>query len=131
VWLDRDDARRQQLERDALAKLRVARADLEVSYPTDAAESASEADRTGPYGVIRIRVGDAERETWSTSRRELVTLIFEAAGRSLPDWSQPDYLGYPLVVEGSRRRALASLAYLGLPLGLVIAGWFATRRSRT
>jgi hypothetical protein len=33
VWLDRDDARRRQLESDALAKLRLARPDLQVRNP--------------------------------------------------------------------------------------------------
>jgi hypothetical protein len=56
-----------------------------------------------------------------------VTLLFEAAGQPLPDWSQPDYPGYPLVVAGPRRTALVVLAYVGLPLMLLGAGWLVTR----
>jgi hypothetical protein len=123
VYLDRDDARRQQLEADTLAKLRLARPDLEVMTPTDDQPDAAGPDRGEGYGRIVVHSGGRSRETYSTSRREIVTLLFEAAGRPLPDWSQREYPGYPLVVAGHRRTALAALAYLGIPFGLLGAGW--------
>jgi hypothetical protein len=127
VYLDRDDARRRQFEADTLAKLRIARPDLDVETPTDARSDAAEAERDEGYGRIVVHAGGATRETYSTSRREVVTLLFEAAGRTLPDWSQPEYPGYPLVVAGSRRTALVVLAYVGLPLVLLGTGWLVTR----
>jgi hypothetical protein len=127
VYLDRDDARRRQLELDTLAKLRIARPDLDVETPTDARSDPVEAERDEGYGRIVVHAGGGTRETYSTSRREIVTLLFEAAGRSLPDWPQPDYPGYPLVVAGPRRTALVVLAYVGLPLALLGAGWLVTR----
>ena len=127
VWLDRDDARRQQLESDTLAKLRLARSDLEVTTPTDGRPEPEEAARDDDYGRIVVHVGSAERETRSTSRREIVTLLFEAAGRPPPDWSQPDYPGHPIVIDGTRRTVLVMLAYLGIPLALLGVGWRATR----
>jgi hypothetical protein len=127
VWLDRDDARRRQVESDTLAKLRLARSDLEVTTPTDGRPEPDEAVRDEAYGRIVVHVGGVTRETHSTSRREIVTLLFEAAGRPVPDWSQPEYPGYPLVIGGSRRTALVILAYLGIPLGLVGVGWCMTR----
>jgi hypothetical protein len=126
VYLDRDDARRRQFESDTLAKLRIARPDLEVATPTDARTDAAEAERDEGYGRIVVHAGAGTRETYSTSRREIVSLLFEAAGRTLPDWPQPEYSGYPLVVAGRRRTALVVLAYLGLPLVLLGAGWLAT-----
>src|SRR5439155_325000 len=100
VYLDRDDARRRQLEADVLAKLRLARPDLEVRMPTDEQADATEAGRDEGYGRVVVHAGGGTRETRSTSRREIVSLIFEAAGYQLPDWSQPEYPGYPLVIAG-------------------------------
>jgi hypothetical protein len=127
VWLDRDDARRQQVESDTLAKLRLARSDLEVTTPTDGRSEPDEAVRDEAYGRIVVHVGGATRETHSTSRKEIVTLLFEAAGRPMPDWSQPEYPGYPLVIDGGRRTTLVILAYLGIPLALLGVGWCMTR----
>jgi hypothetical protein len=130
VWLDRDDARRHQLEADALAKLRIALPDVEIATPLDDRPAPAEGEREPGYGRIVVDVGDARRETYSASRKELVTLVFEAAGRALPDWSQPEYPGHPLVVEGARRSAMLAVAYAGLPLLFVVIGWLVTRPTR-
>jgi hypothetical protein len=127
VWLDRDDARRRQLESDTVAKLRLARPDIDVDAPTDRQADVAEVERGDAYGRIVVHVGAATRETRSTSRREIVTLLFEAAERPLPDWSQAEYPGYPLVVRGARRSALVALAYLGIPLALASSGWLVGR----
>lgn len=130
VWLDRDDARRRQVESDALAKLRLARPDVVIEAPLDARGEPSEGDRDGAYGRVVVRAGGHVVETRSTSRRELVTLIFEAAGRPPPDWTQPVYTGYPLVVAGVLRRRAALAAYLGAPLALLALGLVVTRSRR-
>lgn len=130
VWLDRDDARRTQLESDALAKLRLARPDLVVRTPTDERATPTEGERGTGYGRIVVHVGARARETYSTSRRELVTLMFEAAGRPAPDFAKSEYPGYPLSIEGGRRSLVASCAYLGFPLALFACGWLCTRPTR-
>ena len=130
VWLDRDDARRRQFEIDALAKLRLARPDLNVRAPLDERSTPSEADRAAGYGRIVVHVGQRTRETYSTSRRELATLMFELAGRPTPSFAQHEYPGYPLSVDAERRAYLMVCAYVGLPLALLVAGWFFTRPSR-
>jgi hypothetical protein len=130
VWLDRDDARRRQLESDTLSKLRIARADIEITTPLDDRPAPAEGEREPGYGRIVVEVAGTKRETFSTSRREIVTLVFEAAGRSLPDWSQSEYRGHPLVVEGARRTVLASLAYLAFPGLLLLAGLRITHSRR-
>lgn len=122
VELDRDDARRQQLERDFLTRLRLARPDAVIVFPPDA-RTPAEAERTEGYGRITVWVGGQSKETFSASRRELTTLIFEAAGQPLPPYQQPDYSGYPLVVEGGRRTALLLWSYLLMPAALAAAGW--------
>jgi hypothetical protein len=122
VYLDRDDSRRRQIESDALQKIVLARPDVSIRMPLDEQERPSEAARNDAYGRIVVRAGDGVRETRSTSRRELVTLVFEAAGRSLPDWTQPTYPGHPAVIEGMPRTCLALLAYAGMPLTLIIIG---------
>jgi hypothetical protein len=129
VWLDREDSRRRQLERDALAKLRLARSDVRIKTPLDDMARAA-VTHDEQYGRIVVRVGSETRETRSTSRRELVTLIFEALGRPLPDWSQPAYPGYPLVVDGFRLSLVAGVAYLGLPGLFLIIGWLRGHRRR-
>ncbi|HEX7604099.1 MAG TPA: hypothetical protein VF316_20920 [Polyangiaceae bacterium] len=130
IFLDRDDSRRRQLEGDVLAKLALARPDLEIETPLDHPASPSQPGRDLGYGRIVIHVGDGTRETRSTSRREIVTLIFEAAARPLPAWSQPPYPGYPVVVEGARRTVLVAVAYGVLPGAFLVVGWLRTRRGR-
>jgi len=127
VWLDRDDGRRWQLERDALAKLMLARPDTIVHTPLDDADRLIEHDAR--YGRIVIHAGGA-RETRSTSRRELATLVFEAAGVALPDWVQPEYPGYPIVIEGASRTLLVALAYVVFPAAFVIIGLVLARSRR-
>lgn len=130
VYLDQDDARRRQLEADVLTKLRLARPDLKVEYPLDGREAPAEGERDESYGRLLLHVGPKNVVTYSTSRRELVTLIFEATGRPLPDWRQPEYAGYPLVISGYPRTALLAIAYAGLPGTLLLVGWLVTRSKR-
>jgi hypothetical protein len=113
----------------ASAKLRLARPDFEVRFPLDAAAEVAEGQRDVRYGKILLRAGAATRETRSTSRREIVTLIFEAAGRALPDWTPLPYPGFPAVFSGGARRVLGLLAYAALPLAFLAGGLFITRRS--
>lgn len=131
VWLDREDSRRRQLERDTLMKLQLARPDLRVVTPLDASGAGDPAVHDDAYGRLVIRVGQESRETRSTSRREITTLIFEAAGRPLPDWSQPAYPGYPVVIDGGRATLVRVVAYGVLPGTLLLMGFILTRRRRT
>jgi hypothetical protein len=129
VWFDRDDGRRKQLERDVLAKLRMARPDAAIVTPLDE-RGAQLGERDPAYGRVVLRAGGGVRETRSTSRREVTFLLFEAAGLPLPDWSQPAYPGYPWVAEGARRSMLLALAYALLPGLFLGMGWWMTRRKR-
>jgi hypothetical protein len=127
VALDRDDSRRRQLESDVLDKLALARSDIVVRMPLDETGTATEAQRDSGYGRIVIRAAGGTRETRSTSRREIVTLMFEAAGRTLPDWNQLAYTGFPAVLEGARRGLLALLAYAAIPLALLAIGLYVSQ----
>jgi ABC-type transport system involved in multi-copper enzyme maturation permease subunit len=130
--LDREDSRRRQLESDTLAKLRLARPDLRVRWLPDERRAPSIGDSSEGYGQITISLGSRSAQTTSTSRRELITLIFELAGRALPDWTQPEYPGYPLVTEGARRTATLAVCYFVLPgLFLIIGVALARPRRRT
>ncbi|MDB4935496.1 MAG: transporter permease, partial [Labilithrix sp.] len=116
IWMDREDSRRRQIEADVVAKLRLARSDIDVLAPLDAAgANVAAPQRESTYGRVVVRVGDGTRETRSTSRREIVTLLFEAAGEPLPDWTQMPYPGYPFVVEGSLRSFVNACAYVLVP----------------
>jgi ABC-type transport system involved in multi-copper enzyme maturation permease subunit len=128
VFLDRDDSRRRQLEGDTLSKLVLARPDLALRMPLDETPAVTEGVRDDAYGRIVIRVGSSVRETRSASRREITTLIFEAAGLPLPEWSPPPYPGFPHVTEGARRTGLVLLAYFALPATFLAAGFLFTRR---
>ena len=130
IFLDRDDSRRPPLERDVLQRLRLARSDVAIRFPIDAAADPATAVHDADYGKLEIRVAGAQVQTWSTSRKEIVELIFQAAGERLGAWEYSSYPGYPCVVEGAERRTLALLAYLVLPLGCVAAGLFTLRRSK-
>ena len=128
VYLDRDDSRRRQIESDALQKLVLARPDITIRMPLDGEERPSEAARSDAYGRIVVRAREGVRETRSTSRREIVTLVFEAAGHPLPDWTQSTYPGHPAVIEGTPRTCLAMLAYLGMPITLLVIGLHLSQR---
>jgi ABC-type transport system involved in multi-copper enzyme maturation permease subunit len=130
VYLDRDDSRRHQLESDVLTKLILARPDAVVRTPLDNAPVA-EAQRDSDYGRLIIRAGEGERETRSASRKEIVTLVFEAAGRPLPNWEQPAYPGFPVVLDGAARRSLVIFAYLVVPLLLLVIGLYLSQRRTT
>jgi hypothetical protein len=121
VELDRDDARRHQLERDFLTRVRLARPDVTVTFPTDS-RTPAEAEHAPDYGRITVIAG-ARRETLSAGERELTTLVLEAAGQPPPSFERPDYPGYPLVVEGASRTAALLWAYLFVPALLALLGW--------
>jgi len=122
VYLDRDDSRRRQIESDVLAKLTLARPDIAINTPLDNAPDVREGQRDAAYGRVVVRAGSDLRETRSTSRKEIVTLIFEAAGLRQPEWNQSNYPGFPFVIAGVRRFWLAAVAYLIVPLGLLVTG---------
>lgn len=129
IFLDRDDSRRRQLEFDVVAKLYLARPDLVVRTPLDERQIVAEDQHDLDYGRIVIHVGSGSKETRSTSRHEMVTLIFEAAGVRPSDWSAPAYAGFPFVAEGMRRTFLVSVAYLIVPLGFLTGALLTRRRS--
>jgi hypothetical protein len=128
VFFDRDDSRRRQFESDVIEKLYLARPDLTVRAPLDERQTVAEGQRDLDYGRIVIHVGSSAKETRSTSRREIVSLIFDAAGTALPDWSMPPYGGFPFVAEGLRRTALALVVYFVLPFTFLAIGVLLTRR---
>lgn len=128
VYLDRDDSRRRQIETDALAKLTLARPDIVVHAPLDVPNLGLAVRRDAEYGKVVVRVGNATRETRSTSRREIATLVMEAAGIAPPDWSPLEYSGHPRVVEGRLRSALAVFAYVLLPATFIAIGVHVGRR---
>jgi hypothetical protein len=130
IHLDRDDGTRRQLQHSVIDRLRLARPDLVVETPLDDRSRVGSGEHDDDYGQILIHVGDAVRHTRTTSRKELVTLVFEAAGRPLPNWQQPPYAGYPTVVEGGRRTIATSIAYGVLPLSCLLLGAVVTRIRR-
>jgi ABC-type transport system involved in multi-copper enzyme maturation permease subunit len=129
VWLDRDDGRRTELERGALAKLLLARPDAEIRMPLDADVGAL-ASRDADYGRIVVHVGDRTRETRSSSDEEIVGRMFDAAGRPMPRWAEPAYAGYPFVATGTTRTLLVALAYLVVPIAFIAFGVLVTRSRR-
>jgi ABC-type transport system involved in multi-copper enzyme maturation permease subunit len=130
MYLDRDDARRRQIETDVISRLRIARPDLQVRAPNDERPALTEGERQEGYGRVVAHVGTAQRETYSSSPDEIVRLFFEAVGRPVPDLAQREYPGFPLVIDGARRTVVLVVAYFGLPLVLLIIGWLMTSRRR-
>jgi hypothetical protein len=128
VWLDREDSRRRQLERDALSKLRLARSDLAIEMPLDVASSSPSRDES--YGRIVITIGTRTGETRSASRKEIVTRIFEIAERPIPDFAQVPYPGYPLALDAANSRFLRIFAYGIVPAIVLALGALVTRRRK-
>ncbi len=122
VNLDREDSRRRQIEEDAIAKLRLARPDIQVSFPPDDSRAPAADDHDSGYGRLVVQVGDRSTSTTSSSRREIVIAMLSLVDAPAPDWAQPEYPGYPLVVEGNRRTLILATSYLVLPLLFLIVG---------
>jgi ABC-2 type transport system permease protein len=75
IALDRDDARRRQLEIEVLEKLRLARPDFAIEFSSDARTAPAEVERDAGYGKITIKSGTVARETYAIG--EVVPRIFE------------------------------------------------------
>jgi hypothetical protein len=130
VFLDRDDSRRKQLEDDMLAKLAIARPDAAVRMPYDEDRTPAEGVHDDRYGTIEIQAGGGTKTTRSTSRKELTTLIFEAANAPIPSFDAPLYQGRPAVIEGTQRTIFATAAYGAIPGALAVVALLVKRRKR-
>lgn len=128
VLLDREDSRRRHLDRDAFAKLRLARPDVRITSPLDG--RTPDVVRDADYGKLVLHVGSRTGETPSSSRREIVVRIFEIAGRPLPDFEQRVYPGRPCAISDGGRTLLRVFAYGLLPGILLAVGLVLTRRRR-
>jgi hypothetical protein len=132
VNLDREDSRRRLIEGDAVAKLRLARPDIDVRFPPDelgTPGASAEDQRDDQYGRLTIRVGARSAVTTSNSRREIVGALLGLAGRPSPDWWQAQYPGYPLVIEGGKRTLILAASYAGVPLLFLVIGLAMTRNN--
>jgi ABC-2 type transport system permease protein len=77
-------------------------------------------DLTKRYGEYWY--GGRSAKTRSTSRREVLPLLYELAGKPIPTLvTGEDYLGYPLIA--GRQQALLWF-FGGLPLLIVLACWW-------
>ncbi|MEA2697529.1 MAG: gliding motility-associated transport system permease protein [Myxococcales bacterium] len=132
VNLDREDSRRRLIESDAIAKLRLARPDIDVRFPPDELGTPSapaEDQRDDQYGRLTMRVGARSAVTTSNSRREIVGALLGLTGHPSPDWSQAQYPGYPLVIAGGKRTLILAASYVGVPLLFLVAGLAMTRNT--
>ncbi len=115
VHLDPGDSRRQDLEREVLAKLERLVPHLRLRYESGSAASSGPFAITGDdkYGLIEYEYAGRRDRSYSNSPEEILPLIFALAGL----WVRPDpvepYPGYPLVADA---RPCGWCFYLGLPL---------------
>jgi hypothetical protein len=99
--------------------------------PLDERDAIATGARDDGYGRIVIRVGERTGETRSTSRREIVTRVFEVAGTELPSFAQAPYPGYPAAWAPGRVRIVQVVTYVVLPGIVLLAGALVTRRRRS
>jgi len=130
VFFDKEDARRSLLVTDVLTPLRLARKDVRVSFPLDEGHGGIGAAHDEQYGKVRVCVGARCKDSYSTQRKEVMTVLFECAGRGLPAWRSTNYHGYPHVVEGRTRNVVLGVSYVGFPGLLGGAGMLLTRKRR-
>ncbi len=130
VSLDREDARRRLIDSDVISPLRLARPDLRVKYPLDDGSDRVGSTHNETYGQVTLCIDSQCKDSYSTQRRELVTLLFEIAGQRMPQWLSTSYRGYPFVVEGTARAVILFLSYGFFPVLLGCAGLVLTRRRR-
>jgi ABC-2 type transport system permease protein len=124
VHLAPEDPRYVDLRRNVLGKLERAMPRISIRLATSGQSVVGSAsDET--YGEIEYSYAGRSDRSRSTSPREIVPLIYALAGQPNPEpIAGQEYLGYPLLADGSR--ALAWF-FGGLPLLIVIAWWRSRR----
>lgn len=127
VHLSAGDARRVDLERQALSKLRRILPNLRVQYV--AATSIGMFEQTAPgYGEIWYEVGGRHTMSRMTTAEGALESIYQVAGVKPPlESDEQVFRGHPLVVEAKG----AGIVFYGVWPGLFLAGsLFARRRFR-
>jgi hypothetical protein len=126
VFLAREDPRLYDLELSILGKLRRAMPDVEVIYTGEKFAGAL-AGGEDLYGQVVYRYKGQERWSRSSSEEEVLPLVFEVMGLSLPVKEEAsDYPGYPLLVQ----TAWPKISFFGLlPLSVSLL-WLTIQHPR-
>ena len=119
VHLNARDSRLLDLEGDMLAKLRRIVPDLQIQYAVDNSTGLFSAGGDDKYGLIEYEYDGHRDESYSNSREEILSIIYQLAGIQVHAQPVEAYPGYPLVADAGASRWLF---YLVLPL-LFLCGW--------
>ncbi|HUL75224.1 MAG TPA: hypothetical protein VLT86_19075 [Vicinamibacterales bacterium] len=124
VHLAAQDARRLELERVALAKLRRALPSVKIVYTSRTSTGLYEQADPG-YGEIWYSLGGKRAMSRIITEEGVLETIFDLAGVSPAEESEGAFAGHPLVSEP---RGAAPLFYGAWPVAVGGAFWFVTRR---
>lgn len=125
VHLATQDARRRELERVALAKLRRALPSVKIVYTSRTSTGLYEQSDPG-YGEIWYDLGGKRVMSRIITEEGVLETILGLAGGA-PDESEAPFTGHPLV----SRPAGAALAFYGVwPLAVGVLYWRVSRRHR-
>ncbi len=124
VHLAAEDARRLELERVALAKLRRTMPDAKVVYVSRTSTGLYEQQDPG-YGEIWYDLGGKRAMSRAITEEGVLETILGLAGVAEADENEGPALGHPLVA----RPAGAAIAFYGVwPAAIAGAYWFVSRR---
>lgn len=124
IHLSSEDSRLMDMERNILGKLRRAVPSLEIIYAGDRTRILK---RSGgdDYGIIEYEVAGRKDQSTSNSDEEILSIIFNLAGKTVQPGPAQEYAGYPLVADVEKWRIL----FYGLfPLVFGLAAWRFNRR---
>ena len=122
VFLAPEDPRFMDFDRSVLTKLRRVLPQTEIATRQASEPRLFKTGEDPKYGLIVYQIGARRAESRSTSPEEVLPLLWSLADISPPpSGNQPEYPGYPLVVESIARVELAY--YLFWPAGC-LAGWY-------
>ncbi len=124
VHLSPEDSRLHDIENGVLAKLRRTVPKLKVVYADSGSGGLFDGSGDELYGLLEYAYQGKTDRSYSSSSREILSIIFALAGLPLVEERQSGYSGHPLVGDGGYCRLLF---FCFLPLGLLVAGIICSR----
>src|SRR5215468_733973 len=120
IYLSPEDSRLKEMEANVLGKLRRTVPRLEIRYEDTTGRGLFSSVPDDRYGLIIYEYNGKRAESRSNSPREILPLLHELSGTSVTPAKEPDYRGYPVVVDAA---GYGVWFYGILPVLLVLSWW--------
>ncbi len=125
VHLSPRDSRLLDLQSDMLAKLQRNISGLHIRFAVNKTATLFAADKDDKYGLLEYDYGGRHGESYSNSREEILSIIYQLAGMTVPSEPVPIYPGYPLVADA---RPWKWWLYIVFPLLFLCGGLYSGKK---